>query len=239
MCTMVWGEESGRVWICFNRDEQRDRPPAEGLSLHEGPNGPVAYARDPKGGGTWFAVSSRGFVVALLNHYLDHEAAKPGQHRSRGLLVKVLAECGSAQDAAMLAEEAEFEQYRSHHLFICDHQFYSLQTWDGEVLTNWDEPDRILTTSSYKPASVIRWRTGWWDNLRAQSLSPDEVARQLRKVNSRKPAFGTTMDREDARTVSQIQAELRPDGFTISCRLRERDGPGFEEPIVIQYPEAG
>jgi uncharacterized protein with NRDE domain len=233
---MVWGEDSGKLWICFNRDEQRTRPPAEDLALHAGSNGPVAYARDPKGGGTWFAVSSRGFAVALLNHYNTQELAEPSHYRSRGLLVKELAECGSAEEAAILADQSDFEEYHPCHLFICDHQFYSLQTWDGNDLIYWEDPDCILTTSSYKAASVIKWRTGWWKNLSAQSLPPDEVARQLRKVNPDKPAFGAAMDRDDARTVSQIQAELRADGFTISYRRREPDGVGFEDPMEIRYP---
>jgi uncharacterized protein with NRDE domain len=233
---MVWREEPGKLWICFNRDEQRSRPPAEPMELHDGPNGPVAYARDPQGGGTWFAVSSNGFIVALLNHYLPREEAEPSRYRSRGLLVKELAECASVEEAARLAEQSDHGKYRSYQLFICDNEGYQIRTWNGADLLFWDDLDGILTTSSHDPASVIRYRTGWWKNLRRQSLPLDVVAQQLRKVNPRKPAHGVTMDREDARTVSQIELELRPDGFVITYRAREPEGPGFKDPVTLRYP---
>lgn len=236
MCTLVWQEESGKQWLCFNRDEQRSRPPAEPMQLHAGPNGPVAYARDPQGGGTWFAVSSNGFAVALLNHYLHQEAPEPARYRSRGLMVKELAECASVGEAAELADRGEFAQYRPFHLFICDHQSYRLLTWDGRAPFHWEDPDGMVTTSSHEPAAVIRWRSGWWKNLCRQRLPLDVGAQRLRQVNPQKPAYGVTMDREDARTVSQIELELGQSGFVVTYRAREPDGPGFEDPVTVRYP---
>lgn len=238
MCTMVWGEDSGKLWICFNRDEQRSRPLAQDFALHDGPIGPIAYARDSKGGGTWFAASSRGFVVALLNHYPPGGTAAPENPRSRGLLVLDLAGCASADEAAEQLDSLDPGCYQPFllEIFTCESGLSC--GWDGEVLSYFmKNPDCMNTTSSYQPAVVAKWRQEWWRHLRSQSPGPDVVARQLRKTNPGKPAFGVTMDRDDARTVSQIQFELCPDSFRALYRAREPDGPGYTEPTELRYPE--
>ncbi|NDV62380.1 NRDE family protein [Puniceicoccales bacterium CK1056] len=236
MCTMAWGEDSGKLWVCFNRDEQRSRPEAEAFALHEGPNGPVAYARDPQGGGTWFAVSSRGFVVALLNAYLTDEDNDAGGVQSRGLIVKELVLCDSFTKAIERFSRLDLSPYSPFHLFLMGPSSRYGFTWDGKHLTPDSSPATFWTTSSRDPDTVINWRKQWWKGQSRHPMKSAVVAERLRMGNRENPGFGATMDREDARTVSQIHVEVEEDSFTALYRGREPDGVGFKEPIRICYP---
>jgi len=236
MCTMAWGEDSGKLWVCFNRDEQRTRPEAEEFALHAGPNGPVAYARDPKGGGTWFAVSSRGFVVALLNAYLTDENKDAEGVQSRGLLVKELVLCDSLTMAIGRFSGLDLSPYSPFHLFLMGPGSRHGFRWDGKRLTPDDSPAPFRTTSSRDTLAVVNWRRQWWKGQSGHSMKGSVVAEKLRMRHGENPAFGTTMDREDARTVSQILVELEEDSFTALYRQRETDGAGFREPTRVCYP---
>ena len=67
MCTASWLTEGDRFHFFFNRDERRTRAialPPEQRQAHG-----VAYLApiDPDSGGTWFAATERGLILALLN----------------------------------------------------------------------------------------------------------------------------------------------------------------------------
>jgi hypothetical protein len=235
MCTVAWGNSKDGLWLCFNRDEQRTRAPAETPRLHAGPNGPVAYARDPDGGGTWLA-AARGFAVALLNAYpRDPDAAAEGR-RSRGKLVCDLAGCASAADAFDVLAREDLDRYAPFYLLLCKPDSVAAFAWDGSALSFPVFEDGFLTTSSIEPGPVATQRRNWWLQQDAGSpADPERAAEFLRETFPGFPANGPSMDREDARTVSQILLELTASGFTFTYRAREASGPGFGEPLTLQF----
>jgi hypothetical protein len=234
MCTVAWGNSDDGLWVCFNRDEQRTRTPAETPRLHAGPNGPVAYARDPDGGGTWMA-AARGFAVALLNAYpQDADAVAEGQ-RSRGKLVCDLAGCGSAAEAFDALAREELDRYAPFYLLLCKPDSVTAFAWDGSALSFPVFEEGFLTTSSIEPGRVATKRGDWWLQQDAGTRGdPERAARLLRETFPDFPAHGPSMDRGDARTVSQILLELTAFGFTFTYRAREANGPGFGEPLTLQ-----
>lgn len=237
MCTLAWGNTAGSGWICFNRDEQRSRSRAEPPRLHEGPNGPVAWARDPDGGGTWFAASSRGFAVALLNRYPAVESVVNPSLQSRGLLVSLIAGSPSADAAVEAFTGISPSPYAPFHLFILSPGSARGFTWDGTRLKDLKPRAAFFTTSSHRPDAVRAWRESWWAEQLAEGLVDGEAAAErLRRRHPGNPAFGPTMDREDARTVSQILLEWRESGFIFSYRPREADGSGYEQARVLEHP---
>jgi hypothetical protein len=234
MCTLAWGSSGTGLWVCFNRDEQRSRTPAERPRLHPGPNGPLAYARDPDGGGTWLAAAP-GFAVALLNAYpRDLETEVEGR-RSRGKLVCDLAGCGSAEAAFNALADESLDPYAPFYLLLFKPDSVAAFAWDGSALSFPVFEDGFVSTSSVEPETIVAWRRDWW-RLKASGLEaePARAGELLRTTFPDRPAYGVTMDRADARTVSQSVVELSPDGFTFTYRAREANGPGFGPPQTLQ-----
>lgn len=87
MCTVSFIPGKNGCVITSNRDEHTSRPssfePKEAMV-----NGcRVIYPKDPKAGGTWFAINENGVVVVLLNGAFEKHVSKGGYARSRGLIV--------------------------------------------------------------------------------------------------------------------------------------------------------
>lgn len=235
MCTLAWGTETGcGLWVCFNRDEQRTRARAEAPRLHPGPEGPLGYARDPDGGGTWLAVAARGFVVAVLNQYGVGVSLPKGAGRSRGLLVRDLAGAASAAGAEKALRSELLEAYAPFHLFILSPERSLKADWDGTRLVPDVARGGWFTTSSHRPEAIAAARKEAWERFRTNhpGAALEAVARRLRETAAN-PAEGMTMDREDARTVSQAGLRLGREGFTITYRARAVGGTGFEAPVIL------
>jgi len=74
--------------------------------------------RDPSAGGTWLGVNERGVLVAITNRTKSQLPPKP---RSRGLLVRDLLGCSSAQEAVRLAsQELGQNRYAGCNLVCAD-----------------------------------------------------------------------------------------------------------------------
>jgi len=236
MCTLAWGKEDNSLWICFNRDELRKRQPAEPPAIHRGAGPATVYARDPQGGGTWFAASEAGFAVALLNHY-PAEAPVQAPTRSRGQLVIDLAEAASEARAHEILLGADLAPYAPFCLFLLSMEGTGAFAWDGDQLQPLACERPFWTTSSYKPEEVLAWRTGWWlARIEDRELKLAEASRLMRQAWPGKPAYGLTMDRMEARTLSQIELRIAPQGLTFVYRQREAEGTGYGKPVSIQLP---
>ncbi|MGC9451483.1 MAG: NRDE family protein [Oceanipulchritudo sp.] len=238
MCTLAWGKRGNGVWICFNRDEQRSRPSAEPPQVHgEGENA-CLYARDPEGGGTWLAASTAGYLVGLLNHYPGGERGDPAGTRSRGLLVKELAGLGDPVEACRRIGDKDLRPYRPFRIFFLSIDRMVGFVWDGQRLAFAGEEGRFWTSSSHQPGEVADWRRRYWrKRTGGRDLGPARSALFLRDRHPRKPAFGLTMDREDARTVSQAVVLLEPHSISYTYRSREGNGPGYGPPVTIRHPD--
>lgn len=235
MCTLAWGEAETGFLICFNRDEQRSRPLAEEPRLHPADPVPLIYARDPQGGGTWFAASTQGYAVALLNNYPGPEKDTPDQCRSRGELV-LKAAAMPPPEAALWLEEEDFHPYAPFFLFILEPETVVGVEWDGERIQRISPPSGFWTTSSHLPESIAAWRAKWWqEQFHAAGEAPLDMAGLMRCVYPGKPAYGLTMDRPDARTQSQIELLLTKETVHFSYRARQSVGQGYREPIEITH----
>lgn len=237
MCTLAWGEKDRSLWICFNRDEQRARPVAEPPAIHRGGAHPLVYARDPQGGGTWFAASGAGFAVALLNHYPASGAATILSSRSRGRLVLDLAAADNSQQALALLQREELDAFAPFCLFLLAPTGAEARSWDGNRLQGLDYERPFWSTSSYKAEEVVAWRTGWWlAHTEGKSLDLAGASGLMRRTWAEDPAFGLTMDRVDARTLSQIELKFSDQGMDFSYRERQAEGPGYREPTRLYLP---
>ena len=87
MCTVSFIRDGDSVVFTSNRDEHISRPSAY-KPREESLNGVrVLFPKDPKAGGTWFAVNDRHVVSVLLNGAFKRHHSNGNYRRSRGLIL--------------------------------------------------------------------------------------------------------------------------------------------------------
>lgn len=237
MCTLAWGQDDGILWACFNRDEQRSRARAEPPAIHRENGRAVIYARDPVGGGTWCAVSEAGFAVGLLNHYPGGRRTPTPGEKSRGELVVKLIGAEEAPAALALLEQEALAAYAPFYLVLLSRDAVRIRTWSGDRLEEPRSRIPFITTSSHQPEAVVAWRRRWWGD-QSQDVRPglNEAARLMRRTWPDNPALGLTMDRKDARTLSQIELEIVSGTIRFLYRERNPSGTGYLEPVRLSLP---
>lgn len=86
MCTVSFVCSNTKIIITSNRDEQVLRPAIAPKNYHI--NGKkIFFPKDPKAGGTWYAVDENANVLVLLNGASEKHLWNPPYRRSRGLIV--------------------------------------------------------------------------------------------------------------------------------------------------------
>lgn len=87
MCTVSVVTANGKTIISSNRDEAVRRPNAIEPRNYLLNSKNVIFPKDPKAGGTWFAVDENGTVLVLLNGANTKHSHRPPYRKSRGLIV--------------------------------------------------------------------------------------------------------------------------------------------------------
>ena len=87
MCTVSFISLNNKFVITSNRDENILRPVAF-APQEEIINGcKIIYPKDPKAGGTWFAINQSGAVAVLLNGAFEKHIPLNNYSKSRGLIL--------------------------------------------------------------------------------------------------------------------------------------------------------
>ena len=86
MCTVSFVCANGKIIITSNRDEPIVRPSSPPKSYRIN-NKKIIFPKDPKAGGTWFAVDDDATVLVLLNGAAEKHQWQPPYRKSRGLIV--------------------------------------------------------------------------------------------------------------------------------------------------------
>jgi len=87
MCTVSFVAANGKTIITSNRDEKVIRPSAIEPKNYLINNKNIIFPKDPKAGGTWFAVDESGTVLVLLNGANEKHQVQTPYRKSRGLIV--------------------------------------------------------------------------------------------------------------------------------------------------------
>ena len=215
MCSVTWWRgDAGAYGVCFNRDEQRARPPSLPVALND-TAGDVSFLapRDSAAGGTWLIANAHGLVAGVLNHYVAAGLLPPGW-RSRGELPLMFAECADCASAATVAGAIAWAAYAPCIIVVWDATGECGWVWDGVKLASLETLPLPLTTSSHRTRDVCAWRAARFQEL-------------LNAAGERKPtaalchafqhdashgdgAFNVRMRRPDARTESLCRIEVTP-----------------------------
>jgi uncharacterized protein with NRDE domain len=140
MCTLVVLHRcvpGSPLVVAANRDEFLGRP-AEGPRLRTTRTGPIVAPLDLEAGGTWVGVNARGVFAGLTNlrpPVAPDKTGNAGQDislRSRGEVVMMALEAGSAAEAARRLSKLEEETYNPFQLLIADGHDARLLVYRGD-----------------------------------------------------------------------------------------------------------
>ncbi len=98
MCTVSFIPKGNAYVFTSNRDEHISRPSAFFPKEEIVNNKRIVFPKDPKAGGTWFAISESGAVVILLNGAFEKHVPKDNYAKSRGLVVLDIVSHNNPQD---------------------------------------------------------------------------------------------------------------------------------------------
>lgn len=245
MCTVSWiprHDSAGAGYdLFFNRDESRRRgrarPPARhDLGRVSGHTVSALLPTDTDAGGTWVATNAHGVTVALLNLYQGRPPKLSGTPRSRGLLVRALADASSVEAVLGRLGQVDPRRYRPFTLLVLepatsDRVHVRAAAWDGDSLGVGLSPvEPPLVSSGYDLEAALATRRAQWQSLgRARGGAPDVEACLAfhRSHEPRRGALSPCMHRHDARTVSLVHARVTGE----RVEMRYADGPPCRSPL--------
>ena len=127
MCTVSFIYSGGRHFITSNRDEHVSRPLALQPQEETIGSAKVLFPKDPKAGGTWFALKENGSVAVLLNGGFVNHVPVGNYARSRGL---VLLDVIASEQPYDLLEEMELFNIEPFTLILFNGSLLEFR-WDG------------------------------------------------------------------------------------------------------------
>lgn len=203
MCTLSWKPDAEGYLLYFNRDEQRNRPPALPPTLRQTSGVDYLIPTDAAHGGTWLLANAHGLSIGLLNHYPALPQLSATSRASRGLLPLVCADCASAAEAVGRCARLPLTDYAPFHFVAIDTRAAAVLTWDGHAPhVGWLDPaGAMLTTSSFQPDAIARTRHAAFERLAGNiaHASPAQLD-AFHRHRGIDPAAGVRMARIDACT---------------------------------------
>ena len=177
MCTVSFVSSGNTNFITSNRDEHISRPvslePKEELI-----NGcKITYPKDPRAGGTWFAVNARGGVAVLLNGAFEKHISTGGYAKSRGL---ILLEIVSNKQPIAFVQEIELENIEPFTLVLFEDKKLIEFRWDGtsKHIKELDTTQNHIWSSAtlYSP-DIVKHRENLFDEFltKHKSYEPQQI----------------------------------------------------------------
>lgn len=212
MCTVTIIPTRDGFRLATNRDESRLRPAAIPPSTRLFGDRHALSPLDPKGGGTWVAVTEAGMAFTVLNGNPFPMPAMPPKDRlvSRGLIIPSIASAPNISGAVSLTENLPLERLAPFRLVICDGRTIVEAWWAREQLS--------LQRRDIAPSCWVS--SGLGDHL-VQARHPlfKEMVIDAGATPEAQDAFhahrwadnprvSVLMEREDARTVSRTTVSV-------------------------------
>ncbi|MBP9146028.1 MAG: NRDE family protein [Thermoanaerobaculia bacterium] len=209
MCTASWLTAGDRFHFFFNRDERRTR--AIGLPPGERQANGISYLSptDPDSGGTWFAATVRGLILALLNRSIDGQPPAAGR-RSRGSLIPALVGARDLPEVAALLRGLPLVECAPFRLIANLPGEGALgAVWNGSDLQTQaiTTDSGLLCSSSRGDLEVTRVRSELWTARTGERAARgvEELRRFHRSHAPTRSASSVCMHRDDASTVSHLE----------------------------------
>lgn len=218
MCTVSYINTNGVVIITSNRDEKVIRP--EAISprnyFHKGKN--ITYPKDPKAGGTWFAIDEYGNVAVLLNGGIVKHKPKFSYRKSRGLIALDIIADASPKD---FWQQINLEDIEPFTLVLFQHSMLYELIWDGlEKRTRpLDESQNHIWSSVTLYSAEVRKERAFWfvDFLQdKKEISASEMLSFHQNTKREDSENGLVINRENTlKTLSVTQAIIQQNKGTM------------------------
>lgn len=128
MCTVSFVATNDAFIITSNRDEKVIRPSAIPPKKYHINGKDILFPKDPKAGGTWYAVDAQGTVLVLLNGAAEKHEVQLPYRKSRGLIVLDMISNPSPKE---FWEEINLENIEPFTLVLFQNQALFQLRWNG------------------------------------------------------------------------------------------------------------
>ena len=217
MCTVSFIANKGNYFITSNRDEHVSRPTAFEPKKELVNDMEIVFPKDPKAGGTWFAINELGHVGVLLNGAFKRHKSTGNYRKSRGL---VLLDIMSKESPESYVNEIDLEGIEPFTLVLFQQGKLMELRWDEK-----EKHDKPLSTSkSYIWSSAtlydedaIQHRASLFSNFMksTERLNPQNIV-DFHSNNHSDFENGFIIDRETGlKTFSVTQAILKEDDTSL------------------------
>lgn len=162
MCTVSFVVAHGKTIITSNRDEKVLRPSAVEPKSYLVNNKNIIFPKDPKAGGTWYAITEDATVLVLLNGADEKHQLKPSYRKSRGLIVLDIISSDSPIEAWETIDLSDIEPFTL--VLFQDSKLYQLR-WNEieKSTTNLDiTQNHIWSSSTLYPKDIREKRANWF-----------------------------------------------------------------------------
>lgn len=218
MCTVSFVKTADKIVITSNRDEKIIRPnaiPPQSYTVN-GKN--VIYPKDPKAGGTWYAVDENGTVLVLLNGANEKHIVKLPYRKSRGLIVLELIGQQSPKD---FWSAINLENIEPFTLVLFQNGVLFQLRWNGivkEITLLDSNKNHIWSSATLYPQAVREKRANWFYTFMdvTPAVSETELLHFHRYTEETNQENGLVINRNDEmKTVSITQAVIEKNKVAI------------------------
>ncbi|MBF4470159.1 NRDE family protein [Flavobacterium sp. HJJ] len=219
MCTVSFVSYNDTIIITSNRDEKIIRPsaiPPKNYFLN-GKN--IIYPKDPKAGGTWYAVDENGTVVVLLNGADEKHDVKLPYRKSRGLIVLEMISSASPKD---FWHEIDLDNIEPFTLVLFqDKQLFQLR-WNGIEKAAVDleiDKNYIWSSSTLYSKEIREERASWFYTFLANNpvITEDKMLHFHRYTEKDDKEHGLIINRNnEMKTLSITQSVIEKNKVIIN-----------------------
>jgi uncharacterized protein with NRDE domain len=162
MCTVSFVFSNGKAILTHNRDEKIARPSAIEPKSYLVNNKNIIFPKDPKAGGTWYAITEDATVLVLLNGADEKHQLKPSYRKSRGLIVLDIISSNSPIEEWKTIDLLNIEPFTL--VLFQDSKLYQLRWNEIEKSTiNLDvTQNHIWSSSTLYPKDIREKRANWF-----------------------------------------------------------------------------
>jgi uncharacterized protein with NRDE domain len=162
MCTVSFVFSNGKAILTHNRDEKIARPSAIEPKSYLVNNKNIIFPKDPKAGGTWYAITEDATVLVLLNGADEKHQLKPSYRKSRGLIVLDIISSDSPLEAWKTIDLLDIEPFTL--VLFQDSKLYQLRWNEVEKSTiSLDvTQNHIWSSSTLYPKDIREKRANWF-----------------------------------------------------------------------------
>ena len=211
MCTVSFVYSQDKIIITSNRDEKVIRPNAIPPKEHTINGKSIFFPKDPKAGGTWFAVDVYGTVLVLLNGAEEKHEVKLPYRKSRGLIVLAIISSESPKD---FWNQIYLENIEPYTLVLYqNNQLFQLR-WNGNQKESISLPlnkKHIWSSATLYSKEIRAKRSDWFYTFLDQNpaISETELLNFHRYTEEGNQENGLVINRQEAmKTLSITQCAI-------------------------------